>query len=96
MPSPERHGRTLNSPTATTVTVNVVLACSDVKRASQPASYVLRPAEPFVVAAENEDVWGAGLGFSFFGLRFSRLPLCSLWAMECLRSLPSENCNTLV
>jgi hypothetical protein len=78
----------LNSPIATTVTVDVVLVCSYVKRASQPTSYVFRPAVLFVVGAENDEVWGAGLGFSFFGLRFSRLPLCSLLAIGCLRSLP--------
>jgi hypothetical protein len=95
VPRPRRH-ETLNSPTATTVTVNVVLACSNVKRASQPASYVFRPAELFVGAAENDKDWGAGLGFAFFGLRFSRLPLCSLLAIGCLRSLLSENCSTRV
>jgi len=39
----------------------------------------------FIVAAptccENEDVCGGGMGFSAFGFLFSRLPLCSRFAM---------------
>jgi hypothetical protein len=39
----------------------------------------------FIVATptccENEDVCGGGLGFSAFGFLFSRLPLCSRFAM---------------
>jgi len=39
-------------------------------------------AEVFAIALpENVEMCGAGLGFSFFGLRFSRLPRCSLLAM---------------
>ena len=34
-----------------------------------------------LVAAEKEDTLCAGFGFSFFGLRFSRLLRCSLLAM---------------
>jgi hypothetical protein len=30
---------------------------------------------------ENEDVCGSGLGFSAFGFLFSRLPLCSRFAI---------------
>src|SRR5262249_50456554 len=47
------------------------------------------------VAPENVEMWGAGLGFSFFGLRFSRLPCCSLLAMARLHAGLSSNCSTL-
>jgi hypothetical protein len=46
----------------------------------------------FIVAAptccENEDVCGSGLGFSAFGFLFSRLPLCSRFAMASLLGGP--------
>jgi hypothetical protein len=48
---------------------------------------VFRPAVPFV-APEDPEVCGAGLGFSFFGFRFSRLPRCSLLAMVLSFELP--------
>jgi hypothetical protein len=39
------------------------------------------------VVPENVEMWGAGFGFSFFGLRFSRLPCCSLLAIAKLGSI---------
>ena len=43
--------------------------------------WLFLPAALFAVAPGNVEMCGAGLGFSFFGLRFSRLPRCSLLAM---------------
>jgi hypothetical protein len=34
-----------------------------------------------LTCCENEDVCGSGLGFSAFGFLFSRLPLCSRFAI---------------
>jgi len=39
-------------------------------------------------------MWGAGFGFSFFGLRFSRLPCCSLLAIARLHPGLSRNHST--
>ena len=55
-------------------------ACGRVDR--QP---VFLPVAPLFIVVEKEEVCGAGFGFSFFGLRFSRLPRCSLLAMGTLR-----------
>ena len=60
-------------------------ACGRVDR--QP---VFLPVAPLLIVVENEEVCGAGFGFSFFGLRFSRLPRCSLLAMGTLRFCDSS------
>ena len=60
-------------------------ACGRVDR--QP---VFLPVAPLFIVVENEEVCGAGFGFSFFGLRFSRLPRCSLLAMGTLRFCDSS------
>jgi hypothetical protein len=60
-------------------------ACGRIDR--QP---VFLPVAPLFIVVANEEVCGAGFGFSFFGLRFSRLPRCSLLAMGTLRFCDSS------